>query len=1112
MRSNAESSDEFFRIPRSLGGYQIDPTPLGQGAFGLLLRAQHTRLEWSFAVKLFHPTDRMHEGESFLHRFEQEAKLGAQLDHHVFVPVFDYAIEPQSRRPYFVMRLGTDVKSLDDLITNRDLGPASRKEPELRDLCHDLAPLAEGLDFLHHSQIWHQDITPQNILVSIDPQYPSRYKRVYLIDLGCAAHCPKDTNRLYTTAPTTYHYFWPPWQIDPPKSADECRDIDLYQFGMLLTTVIYGHAKVQELAPYPGSQESRRFGPSDLFHKTKLPRLGLPELQVVLSSLTARDPQKRYRSAQELYQDLSSLGRGQLPLSKMARRSVTLLRETVVWQRKAPKSFWTLILLCIVIVFSAGFAITSHAEKLSAQKQRDAEKRQRLQQDAANLLFAAQEGLDEGRTDLSAAVLHKLITEVQSKYSSLAVDFARRWIEQETATGLIELKGHQEAVRRLVVSDDGRLLVSGDRQQRLMVWDVARRLPQYSCTLSQYGAPCDLSLSADSRRLAVRTETGHVLAMDLTLADPLASAWTLAKLTPDTTPEQRPDWGGTSVAITPQGDRVAWNDQSGRLWTAEISDQFPELRGLRQIPWIPTERSTILGGLCFSGSGRQLALTTVQSIVVFDMEGDSSQQIARRVAQFGNSRPCRCGRDGDQFLVTDHMGESISIFEFEDLDRRVDIPVGPHAGYIGQTSAVCGSQTNRIAVASRQNNLVVIDLQGSTQWRSPNLTLFPSDVALSASGEWLAWTAGTSIHLSQVSAKLPALRPVVEFTPAGSNELLDARPVMDLDPSGRWLASCLDGRTLHITPIPQQTARWPRDPLKEPPAAINLATQEDVIFACRFTDPHELLVARRELVSDREGRVKLARIVPNAAGIWTAREVGTWNYPRRHFGRSGYLPLQGTFSSDGQWLAIGNLQSMSVVQLLPVSRPSEAEFIRTEPDVDETRSIPVALAPTVCSLTLDGSGSALWWVDSELGAFFYDCRRKTVQRLEVNHQEYSTVRISPHNQYFAATGPRGVEIWSMNDQKSWTTLGDHPILGFDFLGDAVGLVGGDADGNLIVWDLASNRKLLQRPLRSSAIVAMKANPSADWLATLHLDGRVCVWDVRLAQMIDFRNWNGRDAP
>jgi serine/threonine-protein kinase len=146
-------------------GYQIRGV-VGEGAMGTVYRAFDPSLEREIALKVI--DEKLARDQSFRHRFLQEARAAARIDHSSIVTV--HQVGEFEGTPYIAMRLvrGPDLATY--LGANGPL--AVEKAVAL------LRPVAAGLDAAHAAGIVHRDVKPANILVPDDGSDP------VLVDFG----------------------------------------------------------------------------------------------------------------------------------------------------------------------------------------------------------------------------------------------------------------------------------------------------------------------------------------------------------------------------------------------------------------------------------------------------------------------------------------------------------------------------------------------------------------------------------------------------------------------------------------------------------------------------------------------------------------------------------------------------------------------------------------------------------------------------------------------------------------------------------------------------------------------------------------------------------------
>lgn len=131
---------------------------LGQGGFGLVVRARDRVLDREVAIKLL----RLAPSPAVLERFDREAKILAGLEHPHILRVFDSGLA--GGLPYLVT----------ELLDGRDLTSLSLPDP-----LPAMLDVAQGLQAVHDAGLVHRDVKPANIRVTAQG-------RAVLLDLGLA--------------------------------------------------------------------------------------------------------------------------------------------------------------------------------------------------------------------------------------------------------------------------------------------------------------------------------------------------------------------------------------------------------------------------------------------------------------------------------------------------------------------------------------------------------------------------------------------------------------------------------------------------------------------------------------------------------------------------------------------------------------------------------------------------------------------------------------------------------------------------------------------------------------------------------------------------------------
>jgi serine/threonine protein kinase/formylglycine-generating enzyme required for sulfatase activity len=145
------SFDGNFTEAANIGRY-VDLQKLGQGAFGVVYRAQDDVLKRFVALKLLTQFKNTAQVDAWV----TEARVLASLDHPAIVPVYDIG-KTESGQPYIVSKL-IDGGSLAER--------SASKTWSIDDSVRVVSQLAHALDYLHRQGVMHRDIKPGNILTT----------------------------------------------------------------------------------------------------------------------------------------------------------------------------------------------------------------------------------------------------------------------------------------------------------------------------------------------------------------------------------------------------------------------------------------------------------------------------------------------------------------------------------------------------------------------------------------------------------------------------------------------------------------------------------------------------------------------------------------------------------------------------------------------------------------------------------------------------------------------------------------------------------------------------------------------------------------------------------
>jgi serine/threonine protein kinase len=323
---HADELKDFFRNHRWLGCDEAEPVTLvgqtigefrlvrevARGGMGVVYEAEQESLRRVVAIKLI--GDGVLANDELRMRFRVESEAAAALSHPNILAI--HSIGCWRGIDYFVMpmvsgeSLQSHVDERRDCWKNGEMATAELKSCVMntvtlvRDICR-------GVAYAHSRGIIHRDLKPENVL--LDEGVPK------IVDFGLAKF-HRDAPELTRNGQVlgTPHYM-------SPEQARGCGDltdaVDVYALGGILFAMLTGSP------PHRGDSTAEVLSrvlsdepPSlRMTWPGGMPRLPeLVDLDHVIDRAMACDPSERYRSADELADDLDRILGGDTPLAAPA--------------------------------------------------------------------------------------------------------------------------------------------------------------------------------------------------------------------------------------------------------------------------------------------------------------------------------------------------------------------------------------------------------------------------------------------------------------------------------------------------------------------------------------------------------------------------------------------------------------------------------------------------------------------------------------------------------------------------------------------------------------------------------------------------------------------------
>ncbi len=256
---------------------------IGSGGMARVFLAEDVDLHRDVAIKVLH--DRYSEDAQFVERFAREARAAAGLNHPNIVAIYDRG---QSEGSYYIAMEYLDGETLKDVILRE--GPL----PERRAIDITLQLLA-ALRFAHRREIIHRDVKPHNVMVLRDG-------RVKVADFGIARAGDSEMTEAGSIVGTAQY-------LSPEQARGQHvgPESDLYSVGVVLYEMLTGRV------PFTGDS-AVAIAMKHVQETPVPPRQIVPsipaELEAVVQRAMAKDPARRYHSADEMGMDLDRVRKG----------------------------------------------------------------------------------------------------------------------------------------------------------------------------------------------------------------------------------------------------------------------------------------------------------------------------------------------------------------------------------------------------------------------------------------------------------------------------------------------------------------------------------------------------------------------------------------------------------------------------------------------------------------------------------------------------------------------------------------------------------------------------------------------------------------------------------
>jgi WD40 repeat protein/tRNA A-37 threonylcarbamoyl transferase component Bud32 len=634
---------------------------IARGGMGVVYRARQVSLNRLVALKMI--AAGQFATHASVQRFHAEAEAAARLDHPWIVPI--YEVGEYDGQHYFSMKL-IEGGTLADFNAECRMR-TTEWQKRAADL---LAKVARAVHYAHQRGILHRDLKPTNILLDEQGQ-------PYVTDFGLAKLLEDETPLTRSIA-----VLGTPTYMSPEQASGGAKQVttaaDIYSLGVVFYELLTRLPPFRAETPLEILRlvcEQEAVPPSQLVRQqahdpalTSPPAAIDQDLETICLKCLNKDPQRRYRSAEALAEDLEHWLRGE-PIQA---RPVATMEKIWRWCRRKPvlaALTGSIALLVLALLLASGIAVRN----LQKAQQEGLGKLQASYLDQAH---AARRSDDAGHRFRTLDIVAKAAA---MNPSPAQKDALRR--EAIAAMALVDLRAHKTwpLTKRLAgrVRFDSRMQLYALPSDRTNI--TVRKVEDDSEVALLPGTDLPVQwiywFSPDSRYLA-----SHQSRTDYWI-------WDIAERKVVTRVPSR------DFAIGPDSRTLAIRAADGQLKLVEL----PSGQLIRSLPF--EERS---GHLLFHPKGTQIAATTEPGkLLVLDLQSGS-------LREYLAPSPLSCFTwtpSGDWLVAGSENGQ---MFIWNAQTRACKEVPTPHYNQV--IGVACGQASGLVASVSWDNTVRLSDL------------------------------------------------------------------------------------------------------------------------------------------------------------------------------------------------------------------------------------------------------------------------------------------------------------------------------------------------------------------------------------------------------------------
>jgi WD40 repeat protein/serine/threonine protein kinase len=964
---------------RQIGHYEIKER-IGAGGMGEVWRAWDKNLDRDVAIKILPPE--FSADVDRIQRFEREARTISRLKHSNIIAIHEIVnVTDEHGDLRFIVTELVEGRTLRERLNDSRIG--------WREAARIAAQIADALKTVHIVEVIHRDIKPENVMIEAS-------ERVKLLDFGIAKSVVVSAEgsgsdplaagvqtKLGAT-PGTLRYMSP----EQARGEDLDARTDVFSLGLVLYEMIAGRH------PYTGESDEEiveKLKSEDEIQRISEAQPRIPSaLDRIVTKALKKKREERYTSGSEMAAELESLkSLIEMKSEKEEGRSFRvenadrLLTQFVVFHAADPKTRIPLPALWTI-------------RRFSGLKRGKLERELRRKSLVRGLAKAA-----------PWVLLIVVATTVLWAWKSVSETWEERVLRD----------GHTAAVRRAAFSPDGRLLVSVGEDNKVIVWDFARRE-----MLKKFDGHTDwvisVTFSPDGKWFATASYDRTVI------------VWDAARLEKAATLRGHRE-GVCAVAFSPDG----------RLLVSAAKRADPP--GDDTILWRVGSWEKVEGIPCGAGEPQNLLFSQDGRRLIFHNGGchaphdtwdlTTGQPLPSEFDPTWYGNNAVFSPDSKRLVSMDSGGEVIFV------DWRRHSTLARYPAHQDNGRATAWSPNGRF-VATGAENVILWDAVTMRKISTLEHSSYVWGLAFSPDSHWLISTHGDGSVLvwDMVERRLAA----------NFNEHSGQVSAVAFDPGGKHIASASDDRTVNVWGA--ATGR------KE----MTMSGHDTRVTGLAFAPGGEWLASadrdRNVIIWDLAQRRPRLRfdltlrgqtenhcLVVSPDGRWIASSHGVYESAngRQVVGFDDASRIYGlTFSADGRWLALADASGNLLLW------DTETWRIAYQANIAPAQLISVSFSPDgEWLVTGEDQGTVRLWSARPL---------RQVAELGRHKARVKSVAFSPGGEEVVSAGDdKTICLWDVQRRNLITRVGTHtsPVLSVAFSPDGKQIVSGERDHSVRLY-------------------------------------------------------------